>query len=313
MSAPLPPLPPAALRGTRAHRIVRIGYRIRTAAFAYAFLVVAFMFWERQAGASAYGLAVLLFLAYPHLAYLRARHAREPKRAELQDQYVDSVLLGAWAAGLGFPLWPAYGALVATTLNAAVSRGIPAIAWSLGLFGAGALAWSGVLGFDYRPGTSPLVTALCLFGALGYTSVVGYVVYRQNRGLRAAERNLRVAIHGFNAMAEALRISNASGRIVAANRAYCVLTGYPVAELTGRPEADFEAGPDAEAHQARVRAEVEREGHWSGLAVCRRRDGGTYQEWRRVSAVRDSHGRLTHYLTICFDVGRQGPGRESRP
>jgi diguanylate cyclase len=163
------------------HRIVQIGYQVRAAAFGYSFLVIGVHLWERNAGAVPYALLALQCIAYPQLVTLAARRARDPKRAELNGQYLDSFLLGAWTAGLAFPIWIAYAACFSTTLNAAVSRGLAGVAVSLVLFSFGALAWAVPAGFVYWGGTSPLVTALCFFGSLAYTAAVGCVVHRQNK------------------------------------------------------------------------------------------------------------------------------------
>ena len=104
-------------------RVVSLNYAIRTAAFAYCFLVMGLLFWERQMSVAAWGMLALQFLAYPHLAWLRARHARDPRRAELQNLNLDSVLIGAWVAMAGFPTWIAYGGVFSVALNSAVMRG----------------------------------------------------------------------------------------------------------------------------------------------------------------------------------------------
>jgi PAS domain S-box-containing protein len=54
-------------------RIVRLNYAIRTAAFAYCFVVMGLLFWERHMSLAAWGMLALQFLAYPHLVWLRAR------------------------------------------------------------------------------------------------------------------------------------------------------------------------------------------------------------------------------------------------
>jgi len=99
------------------HRLASIDYRIRAGAFAWSFLVVGLVLWERQAGALAWVLLALQFLAYPHLMYLRAVKSRDSRAAELQNLLVDPALLGVWMAALGFPLWITYAAFFASTLN----------------------------------------------------------------------------------------------------------------------------------------------------------------------------------------------------
>lgn len=182
------------------HRVVHVGHQVRSAAFAYSLLVIGLFLWERAADWVAYPLLALQFLVYPQLVTLAARRARDPKQAELNGQYADSFLLGAWTAALSFPVWIAYGACFSTALNAAVSRGPVGVAYSLALFASGMLAWVVPFGFQYWTQTSPLVTAMCFFGSLGYTCAIGCVLYGRNRELAAlahADRRSRDRLTGM--------------------------------------------------------------------------------------------------------------------
>jgi len=89
---------------TRA-RLVHADYAVRAAAFAYCFLTIGVHLWERGAGAGVWWLLALQFLAYPHLVYWRALRSAHPDRAERDNLYLDSALMGAWSAYLGFPTW----------------------------------------------------------------------------------------------------------------------------------------------------------------------------------------------------------------
>src|SRR3990172_4255870 len=133
------------------HRLARINYRIRGTAFAWSFVVVGLVLWERQAGTLAWVLVALQFLVYPHLMYVRAVNSRVSRAAELQNVLVDPVLLGAWMAALGFPLWVTYAAFSATVLNNAVMRGGPGAALAVAFFAAGALAWIVPMGLVRQP------------------------------------------------------------------------------------------------------------------------------------------------------------------
>jgi PAS domain S-box-containing protein len=174
------------------HRLVRINYLIRTGAFALSFFLVALHGWQTAHGAAFWACLALTFLVYPHLVYLRARYSRNPKAAEISNLYLDAGLLGAWAAGLGFPIWLAYAALLATSLNAIVLRGMRGLAASVAAYCAGMAAGVALAGFTYAPATSELVTLLCFFGSVAYTCAVGYVEFLQNRRLVAAREELRL-------------------------------------------------------------------------------------------------------------------------
>ena len=56
-----------------AQGLAQTNYLVRSAAFAYLFIVVAVVLWECGADRLAWALMVLQFLAYPHLVYWRAR------------------------------------------------------------------------------------------------------------------------------------------------------------------------------------------------------------------------------------------------
>ena len=146
--------------------LVRTNHRVRTVAFAFCFVVVGVVFWQRDgAGPMAWSLAALQFLVYPQLIYWRAKLSSQPTRAELDNLFIDAVLLGAWCAELGFPTWITYLFVGATTLNAVVNRGASGVAWSLVCTVAGAVLWATVRRVDYAPMTSDLVTALCVAGS----------------------------------------------------------------------------------------------------------------------------------------------------
>ena len=185
-----------------AQGLVRTNYRVRTAAFFYCFVVVGVVLWERGAGPLAWALMALQFLAYPHLVYWRARVSKRPRHAELDNLFLDAMLLGAWCAELGFPTWITYAFISATTLNAVVNRGGQGFAWSLASSAAGAIVWTLVRGPHYIPATSDLVTALCVVGVFLYLSGVGYVVYSQNRRLAASRADLRRSEELYRLIAE---------------------------------------------------------------------------------------------------------------
>ena len=179
-----------------------VNYRIRAGAFAYCFGVLALHAWENDFGPGYWGALALLFLVYPHVAYLRARYSHDSKRAEELNLYVDAILLGAWIASLHFPAWLFYAALFSTTLNAMVLGGCRGALRSVFCFSLGVGMVGLVLGFTVSPQTSDLVSALCFVGSLAYSSAVGYVVYVQGNRLTATRDALRASEERYRLIAE---------------------------------------------------------------------------------------------------------------
>ncbi len=286
-------------------RVARTNYTVRAVSFAYCFLVIGLVLWERQAGLLAWRLLGLQFLVYPQLAVLRAMAAKDARQAEIENLYADSLALGAWVAMLGFPTWIAYAALFSTTLNSAIMRGWAGAACAAVCFAAGALAWIVPMGLMHTPGTSDLVTALCFFGALAYSAGVGLVVQRQNRRLRSAREELREGERRYRLITEhagdLVAMVDRDGRWRYASPSYARLL---------RAE-DLAIGRDAfsclhEEDQMRVRGVLQqlvKNGETCRLRMrLLTRHGDVRRIESLVHAVRDEEGAITGAVLASRDV-----------
>lgn len=162
-------------------------YRVRIAAFALVGVPIALHILPAGHGPLGWILFCLQFLAYPHLVQWRTRRARDPERAERNNLIVDSVLSGAWAAGLGFPLWISVALCLATLLNHTVARGLPGVLiCALGISG-GALASTTVIAFHVSTDTAGLVTLASIIGLAIYLSLMGIEFFTYIRQLREVQ------------------------------------------------------------------------------------------------------------------------------
>lgn len=227
------------MKAADAPRLVRTIYVVRAGAFAYCFAALGLLLWERAASPVAWALFTAQFLVYPHLLYLRALHSKSPRRAALDNLYVDSALFGVWCAYFGFQPTVAYGLVAGSMLNATVNRGLQGALLSLGFNALGAALFVGLGGFAYRPQAGQLVNALALFGILAYTCAVGYVVYRQNRRLQRARDELRTSEERYRLIAE-----NVADLIGMVDQNGCWLYTSPSYARVLDP-ADLELGVDA--------------------------------------------------------------------
>ena len=278
-----------------AQGLPRTNYRVRTASFLCCFLVVGLVLWERGAGPLAWTLLALQFLVYPHVVYWRARVSPRPARAELDNLFLDAVLLGVWCAGLGFPTWISFAMISATTLNAVVNRGAPGLALGLACTAAGALLWALVRGIDYMPATSPLVTALCAIGTLAYMIGVGYVVHGTNQRLARARDAVRTSEERYKLIAE-----NAGDLIAMIDPEGRWLYTSPSYERI-LPKADLAPGADAFRHLHPDDAEQAR------AAVLR---SAATAKPRQISLrLIDKDGRLRQYSTWVHGVEGNGVPR----
>jgi hypothetical protein len=119
--------------------LVRINRAVRTASFAWCLVTIGIHLADRNPGYMAWTLLVLQFLLYPQLVYWRAMYSENPRQAERNNLYLDSTLLAAWSAYLGFPIWIAWMLIGAATLNAVVNRGLQGLAISVACSALGAV------------------------------------------------------------------------------------------------------------------------------------------------------------------------------
>lgn len=171
--------------------LVRTHYRMRSASFAALFVATALHLMDRASGPLLWSLLALILLVYPHVQYWRACRAADPVRTEMDNLLADSVLLGVYAAAVGFAAWLAFSAALGTLVNNAGNKGWRGVGQTLAALPAGALAWIALAGLDFAPATGWLTTTFCMAGLAAYVTAIGHLGYARNRQLRAVREDLR--------------------------------------------------------------------------------------------------------------------------
>ena len=284
-------------------RLARRNYTVRAGAFAWTFLVVGLLGWERGLGLL-FWVALPSFLAWPLILLAHALRAKDARAAEIRNIFADAVFWGIWIAALHFPTWIAYAALSSVTLNAIIARGVLGVLRSLALFGGGAALWVAAFGFGYWGATSALVSALCFFGALGYALAVGFMVHEQRERLVAAREELREGEARYRLItenaADLIGMVDTSGRWLYASPSY----------LRILDDADVAAGADAfrrlhpddmdKARAAMVRAAASGKEHELEVRLLDRA-GRTHDLRMRVHPLAAESGAINRLLLVSQD------------
>ena len=181
---------PASRKNTYRHI-----YPLRTLGMGLGGLLLGSVLYGTPSPAWTWWLLALGALGWPHLAYLLARHSRDPYRAEVRNLLIDSAIVGLWVPLMHFNLLPSV-VLVAVTTYDKFSTGIKRL-WlnSLpGMLGTGALATL-LLRPEPRLESSLLVVIFTLPVIIVHTMAVSVASYRlirtvarQNRELEAMRR-----------------------------------------------------------------------------------------------------------------------------
>lgn len=135
------------------------------------------------------------------------------------------------------------------------------------------------------------------FGAGGYFGVAKDVTEKME-----SEVKLRLYEKVFETAQEGITITGPDGSILVVNPAFTAITGYSAQEAIGQNPRILksEHHPD-EFYQAMWRS-LTNEGLWTGELWNRRKSGEAYPEWLSITAVRDEHGAVSHYIAVFHDI-----------
>ena len=184
-----------------------MNYKTRTGSWLVAFAVLATHFAEHAYGLWAWLFMGLQFLVYPHLVFLRARHASDPLAAELQNLLLDNFCFGVWSAMMGFPLWISYTLIICGCINMTAFSAAKGVLQALGALLAGALLAIAIGGGRFTPDTSLLVSVmsmgslsiyLILFARAAHTRTV--VLHETRTKLRQSEAGLQHQIEAIQSL-----------------------------------------------------------------------------------------------------------------
>lgn len=149
-----------------------------------------------------------------------------------------------------------------------------------------------------------------LLGVPGLTWLIlliaGSVTCWQFALVRVERRSLlsRVHLHAklYETTTEGVLITDPAVKIVAVNEAFTTITGYSQDEVLGKSPSILSSGAHDRAFYSGLWSTLSKHGNWEGEVVNRRKDGGIYIEWLRISAIRDEKGNVANYVAIFSDI-----------
>lgn len=175
----------------RTHPIVWLDYKVRLVTYPFFLLMLFVTLRTEPTSWFVWAYMIGHTLVWPHVAYLLASRSDDPKRTELRNLLVDSLITGGWAPLLSFSILPTAAVVIgATAGNLSVGGprlGVRSIVCML----LGALAVSGIAGVRVETGASSATIATSLLVILVFVSALALYSYAQARKLVAASRRIR--------------------------------------------------------------------------------------------------------------------------
>jgi diguanylate cyclase (GGDEF)-like protein/PAS domain S-box-containing protein len=103
---------------------------------------------------------------------------------------------------------------------------------------------------------------------------------------------------------EAVFVTDAAGKLVTVNPAFCLISGYQPDEAIGVPIETLKAAVQGEVFFRLLWKQLLEQGAWQGEITNRRKSGEAYPEWLSISSVRDKAGQLAGYFGKFHDLSR---------
>ncbi len=150
---------------------------------------------------------------------------------------------------------------------------------------------------------TPLWVNLTVLAAMDFTGQpVLRVAVTDITKQRLAEETHRLSNVALKSISQGVIITGADQLIVSSNPAFTAITGYSQQEILGK-NCKFLRGPDTDPNTvAATRLAIETATEFSGVILNYRKDGTTFWNDLSISPVRDTEGRLTHFIGVTRDV-----------
>lgn len=130
----------------------------------------------------------------------------------------------------------------------------------------------------------------------------GVVVWRDITQQKALHLKLQLAAQVLAQSHEGITVTDALGNIIMANEAFIKITGYTLTEVLGKNPRILTAGRHNKEFYRAMWEAILTQGHWSGEIWNRRKDGTIYPEHLTITGLRDTTGKITHYIGSFNDM-----------
>jgi two-component system NtrC family sensor kinase len=124
----------------------------------------------------------------------------------------------------------------------------------------------------------------------------------QSNELQRTDARLKLLAAATEQTGDLILITRGDGTYEHANDACLRALGYTRPEMDGMNLAELLEHGGAEKLRDHIGREVRTKGEWRGTLLHRRRDGSTFPVASTVAALRDSTGKLTHFVGVERDI-----------
>ncbi len=123
--------------------------------------------------------------------------------------------------------------------------------------------------------------------------------------ISARDEQLRIAANALENTGDAIMITDARLKIVSVNKAFGAMTGFSSREVLGKRPAMLRSDQQPAYLYKQIWRQVSCSGQWFGEFWGCRKNGEAFPQWLTISEIRDTSGRITHYVFVSNDISQQ--------
>ncbi len=133
----------------------------------------------------------------------------------------------------------------------------------------------------------------------GYRGVGADITARKQ-----AEIELSIAATAFDSQ-QSMLVTDANNVIQRVNTAFIESSGYSLQEIVGQSPRILQSGQHDRAFYTAMWDSITQHGYWHGELWSKRKNGEVFPKWLSISAVKDRHGGVTHYIGAYIDISER--------
>lgn len=120
-----------------------------------------------------------------------------------------------------------------------------------------------------------------------------------------AERELKISSIVFDAVDEAVMVTDAANQIIRVNPSFTRITGFSPEEAVGANPRIMSGGTHSAEFYRGLWSTLNTTGKWQGEIRNRRKNGELFVEWLSIYRVRDEDSGATRHVAVFSDITRQ--------
>lgn len=136
------------------------------------------------------------------------------------------------------------------------------------------------------------------------------MVFQTQQDWQATEWQEQIQSSALEAAANSIILTNRAGEILFANKAFCSLTGYSLAEVLGKTPKFLKSGKHDDAFYAEIWETILAGRVWQGEIINRRKDGTLFNEEMTITPIRGADGEISSFIAIKKDITQHTNFRE---